>query len=339
MATIREIAKECGVSVATVSNILNGTGRASEETRKTVLAAADKYHYMPNMMARSLKKRSTRIIGIITEDLTVFNTPEIVDGINEHLDENNYSFLLGNLRLYQKYSNTFYHSSMQQEAVDEFHLMKSNRVDGVIYVGSHCRELSCFPRDYGIPIVSVYCYSNDGTRSVIYDDASAAYEAVTALIGTGADRIGIIAGDPTSIHTIEREKGSEKALYDHGILFNPEWMICADWDRQKGKSACAKLIKDGVFSFFCMNDIMAAGVYDYAFENDLKIGKDIKVIGFDNRDMSDDLNPGLSTIEIPLHEMGQKAAEIILAEIGGADNAGLDTQYKMQCRIIRRGSL
>lgn len=86
MATIKEIAKECNVSIATVSNILNNKGKVGEETRRMVLEKIEKMNYVPNVAAKNLKQRTSRTIGIITEDLTVFNTPEIVDGIDEYLE-------------------------------------------------------------------------------------------------------------------------------------------------------------------------------------------------------------------------------------------------------------
>ena len=103
MATIKEIAKESGVSIATVSNIIHGKPGASDETRKKVMDVIKRLDYTPNIIAQSLKQKNTKTIGIITEDLTVFNTANIVDGINEYCDQHGYQFVLGNLRLYKKY--------------------------------------------------------------------------------------------------------------------------------------------------------------------------------------------------------------------------------------------
>ena len=93
MATLKEIAEESSVSIATVSNILNGKGNVSEETAKKVLKIAQKYNYVPNIYARNLKSQSLNIIGVITEDLTIFHTPEIVDGINYYCEKQGLLFL------------------------------------------------------------------------------------------------------------------------------------------------------------------------------------------------------------------------------------------------------
>ena len=107
MANIKEVAEACEVSIATVSNIFNGKGRVSEETKERIIRIAKEMNYVPNIMAKNLKQRRSNVIGIITEDLTVFNSVGIVDGIHEFLEEQGYSFLLGNLRLYKKYNFEF----------------------------------------------------------------------------------------------------------------------------------------------------------------------------------------------------------------------------------------
>lgn len=101
MVTIKEIAKECNVSVATVSNILNHKPGASDETRRIVMAKIKELNYKPNTVARNLKTKNTRTIGVIVEDMTIFSIPDIVDGITEHCEENNYQILLINLRLFK----------------------------------------------------------------------------------------------------------------------------------------------------------------------------------------------------------------------------------------------
>ena len=109
MVTIKEIAKECNVSVATVSNILNHKPGASDETRKIVMDKIKELNYKPNTVARNLKTKNTRTIGVIVEDMTIFSIPDIVDGITEHCEENSYQILLINLRLFKKYNDFYYH--------------------------------------------------------------------------------------------------------------------------------------------------------------------------------------------------------------------------------------
>lgn len=340
MATIKEVASRCGVSIATVSNVLNGKGRASEEMRRKILDTAQKMEYVPNMMAKNLKQRHTKMIGIITEDLTVFNTAYIVDGINEYLDEHGYTFLLGNLRLYQKYDNWFYHNEEYHAQVEEaFRLMQGKQVNGVIYIGAHCREIRSIPQEYGVPIVMAYGYSvNSKIPSVVYDDEHAAYVATEVLIRAGHREIGVLAGELSSGHTMKRQRGYQQALYDHEILYNPNLIYYCDWERQKGYEACKILHESGVRAFFSMSDVMAAGVYDYTFERGLVVGKDIALVGFDNREISRAFKPGLATMEVPLSEIGKKAAEVLVSELEGEKEENQEI-YELQCRFIERKSV
>ena len=106
MATIKEIAKACNVSIATVSNILNGKPGASEATRSLVLKTVEKMDYTPNYVAKNLKMKNTRSIGVIAEDMTIFSIPDIIDGITEYCQEIDYQILLTNMRLFKKYNDT-----------------------------------------------------------------------------------------------------------------------------------------------------------------------------------------------------------------------------------------
>ena len=119
MVTIKEIAKECNVSVATVSNILNHKPGASDETRRIVMAKIKELNYKPNTVARNLKTKNTRTIGVIVEDMTIFSIPDIVDGITEHCEENNYQILLINLRLFKKYNDFYYHRDDYYDRVEQ----------------------------------------------------------------------------------------------------------------------------------------------------------------------------------------------------------------------------
>lgn len=342
MVTIKQLAKECDVSIATVSNVLNGTGRVSESTAKRILDTAKKSGYVPNMVAKNLKQKENKIIGIITEDLTVFNCAEIVDGINEFLDEKGYTFLLGNLRLFQKYTNRFYHhENYREEVEEEFYMMRAKQVEGIIYVGAHNREIHSIPEDLGIPVVMAYSSAIErGVPSVIMDDEQGAYDATRKLILLGHKEIGIVMGENSSINTKNRYQGYQRALYEHGILCNPSLVMEGDWGSDSGYEAGKKLLQKGVQAIFAMNDIMAAGVYDRAGELGLEIGKDLDLVGFDNREICTAFRPALTTMALPLHSIGRKSAEILVNQLNKNISRGKENQllYKMQCNLVERKS-
>lgn len=340
MSKIKEVAQACGVSVTTVSNVMNAKGRVSEEARNRILLVAKQMNYVPNWMARNLKQHKSKVIGIITEDLTVFNCVDIIDGINELLEEKEYSFVLGNLRLFKKYNNEFYHHvDYFDEVMKEFQIMKSAQVAGIIYVCAHCREINFIPKIDDIPIVLTYGFSKEESiSSFIYDDEDAAFEATNEMILNGHEKIGIITGDRFSLHTIARLKGYQRALYESGLLCNPNFIVDGDWSRKKGYEAAQELIREGVTAIFAMNDEMANGVYDYVYEVGLEIGKDIALVGFDNREMCTALRPSLTTVSIPLNEIGKSAASAIVNEL--ENDISNPTQInRIKCQLVRRKSV
>lgn len=341
MATIKEIAKESGVSIATVSNIMHGKPGAGEETRKRVLETIKRLDYTPNVIAQNLKQKNNKTIGIITEDLTVFNTAGIVDGINEYCDNHGYQFVLGNLRLYKKYDERFYDSDKYYNRVlDEFKMMQSKQVEGIIYVGCHCRKLKCIPRKFSIPIVTAYGFDdNNDFSSVIFNDEQGAYEATSKLIEAGHRNIGVICGLQQSLHTEQRLLGYQRALYDNKILFNLQIIQQGDWKRESGYKASKEFIKQNVTAIFAMNDVMAGGVYDFFNNTELKIGIDIALVGFDNREVSQAYNPSLSTMELPLFEIGSQSAKVLINMINEPNKELEHENYKIDCNFIERRSI
>lgn len=342
MATIKELAGVCGVSVATVSNVLNGTGRVGAETTQRVLETAKEIGYVPNMLAKGLRQRDTRTVGIIVEDLTVFNSVNIVDGINKYLDEHDYTFILGNLRLYQKFGNAFSHNEYYYREVErEFQMMQSKQVDGLIYIGAHSREIKSIPNSLKEPLVVAYGYAQESRiPSVTYDDEKGAYDATMELIRRGHTRIGLIQGERESMHTERRMIGYQKALCDSGVLFHPDYVVRADWSREKGYQACETLYNKGIKAIFSMSDVMAAGVYDFAHAKHLKIGEDIVLVGFDNREISEVFDPQLATMALPLTQIGEKAAEILLDMIDkGIALEDTPELVSLTCSFVERESI
>ena len=216
MVTIKEIAKECNVSVATVSNILNHKPGASDETRKIVMAKIKELNYKPNTVARNLKTKNTRTIGVIIEDLTIFSIPDIVDGITEHCEENNYQILLVNDFYYHRDD---YYGRVGQE-IDK---LIARQVEGVIYVTAHERRMNCIPKNLPVPAVMAYGYTQDkNIPSIVVNDEDGAHQIVKHLIDNGHKKIGIITGKPDSIHMQERLLGMQRALFENELLYNPE---------------------------------------------------------------------------------------------------------------------
>lgn len=338
MVTIKDIAKNCDVSITTVSNILNNKGNISDGTRKRVLEVAKKMNYVPNYMAKNLKQKSTKIIGVITEDLTVFNCPEIVDGINQYLEEEGYTFLLGNLRLYKKYDSRFYsHDDYFSQVEEEFNIMFAKNVVGIIYIASHCRNIEAIPKNLPIPIVVAYGYSDSPKLpSVIFDDEQAAYDLTMHLIRKGYTRIGVISGEDHSMHSEKRLLGYQRALFENSILYDPSIVQSGDWQRDKAYEAGKLLVERGIKVIFSMNDMMAAGVYDYLYDRGLVVGKDVEIVGFDNHEVSRALKPALTTMALPLHQIGESSAKLLIDKLEGVEMSEENEILKIKCNLIIR---
>ena len=336
MATIKEIADKAGVSIATVSKVLNGIGSISEDTRQTILNIAQDMNYRPNLHARSLKSKSSKTIGIITEDLTVFNSPEIVDGIASACENYGYQYLLGNLRLYRTYGNGVRDSSIvkkrTQELVDH---MLSNQVEGIIYIGCHSHYVVNPSDHHGAKFVYAYCISKDSSvPSILYNEEKAAYEATQLLLKHRNAKPGMITGPNESIHTINRIKGYQRALFENNIPLNPSLSLTGDWDRDCGFTLGKELLDQGVNSIFVQNDLMAAGVIDYCNSIGAEIGKDVRLIGFDNREIASALRPKLSTVALPLFEIGEQSAIRLFDMLNGIENT--ENIVMLDCKLIER---
>ena len=341
MVTLKEIAEKCSVSITTVSNILNGKSNVSEKTKERVLTVIKETGYRPNYMARGLRASKTNSVGIIIDDLTEFSSTGIIDGIMSYFDEHHYKAILENLRFYSKWGTKWYHNKgyedSVQQAIDEF---ESIKVDGIIYVAGHARSISCIPENMNIPLVISYAFTEQaGISTVEFDDEKAAFDLTNHLIKNGHKKIAVIAGTKTNIHTVRRLNGFKKAMKKNGLLIKDSDIKYGNWYSESGYENAKLLLEDSDYTaVFCFNDLMAAGVYDYLYEKKLIPGKDISVAGYDNRAMSQFLKPALTTVEIPLKDIGRKSAELLLQQIDNPDI--FDAQhYFVQCGIIERNSV
>lgn len=342
MITIKEIAQLCGVSSSTISNILNGKRNVSEATRQRVLEVVKQTGYQPNYFAQGMRKHKTNIIGILAEDINQFSSPPIIEGIMACCEDMNYRTILINMRLYDRWRNTWYDDDKKLHSVltPAIQELRSIKVDGIMYVAGHARIVNCFPDDFSVPAMVIYAYSKSPKfTSVVIDDEKGGYDVTRYLTSMGHRKIGVIAGNADNLHTQKRSMGYQRALFEDQILYNPDWIYYGDWERHSGYQGALKLINEGVTAIFCMNDIMAAGVYDYLEENGMKAGEDISVVGYDNREISEYFSPALTTSEIPLTEIGRKSAEIMIESLTRDSKSCGQMIVKMPCRLIVRNSV
>ncbi|WP_130858857.1 LacI family DNA-binding transcriptional regulator [Gracilibacillus phocaeensis] len=340
MTSLKKIAEQANVSVATVSNVLNKRGRVGEETRKKILRLAEELNYAPNRVAKSLKMNKSQTIGVIVEDLSVFNAPEIIDGINAYAEEQGYSILLMNLRMKKKTGQQYPDAEVcKKEALPMFKVLLASQVEGIIYVGIHLRDVQGILPESNIPIVYTYCDTSHAEHmSVNYHDWQAAYDAVTHLITNAYQDIGVITGLKNSESTTQRLKGFKQALQDNQLVEQEQWIKNGDWSfvsgYEQGKSLLGKNEKPQ--AVFAMNDAMAAGVLKVAAEMGLQVPQDVAIIGFDNIEAAEYLTPRLTTVSLPLNEMGRQSIGMLLKQINGAPIQ--QKKVRLQCQLICRES-
>lgn len=341
MVRIKEIAQLTGVSSATVSNVLNGKpGAASEIKTREIIETARNLHYTQNTLAKNLQRQRTKMIGIITEDLTVHNNPEIIDGIDAYCVEQGYEIIIDNMRLYKLFQHAYYtnYDLCKDILTATTRNMMAKQVEGIIYVANHCREIPALPPWVNVPVIFAHCISQgDIYPAVLYDDESAAYQVTRLIITKGHKRIGVIGGHETSYHTQRRLDGFKKALEEGKIDYDPALVLYGDWYRESGYHLTEKLLEAGVTAIFAFSDVMALGAHEKAGERGLVIGKDLALAGFDNRDLSRGVKEGITTAETPLNGMGRKCAELIIKQLGSRRT--VPKRFYLPCTVHERPSL
>ena len=346
MITIKEIADRCSVSTATVSNILNGKPKVSEETRIRVLDMVRETGYHPNYIAQGLRRQKTHTICIIAEDIMQFTTPGIIESIMAFFEKNGYRTIVQNMRLYMRWSDEWFNNDEEyNEALNSvLQETRSIKVDGVIYIAGHARVVRCFPEDFEIPAVMAYGYTKSPKYpSVVINDEQGGHDIAQYLIENGHRKIGVVAGCDYNIHTQKRLLGYQRALFENNITYDPDIISYEGWMRNNGYNGAGKLLKNkDITALFCMSDAMAGGVYDYMKEHGIRVGEDVSIAGYDNQVMSDYLDPALTTMELPLSEIGRLSAGILLDRIeNDTDEVKRVRSEEIQvpCRMIVRGSV
>lgn len=342
MVTIKEIAQYCNVSATTVSNILNGRGKAGEETTQKVLQAVKEMGYQPNYIAQGLRNKKTKTIGIIAEDIAQFTTPGMIESIMEYCESKGYRTIVQNLRLYARWNDKWYHKDKEYHSIFDPALQEllSVKVDGIIYIAGHARLIHCFPENMQIPAVMAYAYSeNKAVPSIVIDDEKSAYEVVKHLLDMGHRRIGVIGGEQNNIHTQKRLLGYQNALFDARVFFEPQLVRYGNFERACGYQQAGQLIDAGVTAIFCMTDRIAGGVYDCLEERGLVVGKDISVVGFDDQEIAQYFRPQLTTTKLPLREIGYQSAKILIDQIEKTEGAEELTEIFVPCEMQYRNSV
>ncbi len=306
MASIRDVAKLAGVSPATVSRVMNGTAKVDEDKKERVLKAIEETGFVPNEVARSLFKKSAKLIGLILPSIVNPFFTQLASAIEKTADANGYRLLL---------CNTGSNVEKEKAAIQ---MLSAMNADGIILTTSS--EVHEYIESCKIPVVVT-------DRQVSKDVASAYIHcnhylggrlATEHLIECGCKNIVCIKGPQEVSSAKERYQGYRDVCREQGI---EEQTVCCDYDFNEGMQASAELLEkypqvDGIIA---CNDVVAISVYKILFKNGIKVPEQIQLVGFDNINLTELLSPEITTIAQPIEEIGVKAAELIINYSTGED--------------------
>lgn len=321
---IKDIAKTCGVSVSTVSRAINNHPDVNPETKKQILAAIEKYHYIPNNSARNLKRSNAKSIAVLVKGLTNTFFNGMIDVIQRETEKRKYTFILQRV------------DEDEDEIIRAIELLKEKKPMGIIFLGGFISHEPAKMRQLSVPFV--ICTSGlevdkgrDGTpkwSAVSVDDFQESYKMTDYLCRIGHTKIAIIAADEKdqSIGGL-RFNGYMKALKDHHIEVN-EKLIChmdgltGTYEMSTGYRLMKRLLetKEEFTAVYAISDSLALGACRALAEAKKRIPEDCSVAGFDGIEMDEYYNPSLTTIRQPAEQMAQTSIDILFSLMEGGKN-------------------
>lgn len=327
---INTIAKKAGVSIATVSRAFNEQSLVKEETRQRILEIAHELNYKPSPIARSLSTQTTDTIGVILPDLVGEFFMDIIHGIDEEAYRANRYIMVSSS-----------HSQRNMvETLIEF--MASGRVDGVILMAPQMhKEVDELLKKLKRPIVLINSCS-DLTDIVNFqiDNFNGALNCVEHLIWHGYKKIGIIKGPSENCDAQERLSGFHSALLKNDLNLNKCLEFQGDFGIKSGYEGMLQLMTQAEKpdAIFISNDMMAIGAYEAAKELNIKIPNDVAIAGFDDIYIAKLLNPRLTTIHVPISDLGAKAVNYLLKMISGEVNSKIAYREELPTELVIGGS-
>ncbi|MDG1733200.1 MAG: LacI family DNA-binding transcriptional regulator [Thalassotalea sp.] len=328
MATIYEVSKLAGVSLATVSRVMNNNAKVSDKTRSKVLDAMTQLGYRPNSIAQSLASNVTNSVGVLVSELHGGFFGLVMNGIESELRLANKHIII-----------TTGHSDEGQEksAID---FLIGRKCDALILLVDSVSDEELIKISKAIPTVLINRKVDTlAERCISLDNEYGGYLATKHLLEQGHTDIAYVAGPDWKVDSHDRFVGHQKALQEHNITFNEALYYQGDFNENSGYESFNKLKSRGInFSAIAFgNDEMASGAMKAARENGLILPKDLSIIGFDNNMFASYLYPELTTIDNSAYQMGKMATDIILKDVYKQKNLNISKiinvfEPKLVCR-------
>jgi LacI family transcriptional regulator len=323
--TIGDVAAEAGVSIATVSKVINGRYGVAPETLTKVQAVIDELGYESSLVARSLRSRRTNVIGILVADIEPFSA-ELLKGAGAAIRARDYELII-----YSGSGHGKDRSGWERRYVSR---LGGTLTDGLVLVTPTLVDVSD-----ATPIVAVDPHAGPSNLpSVHSDNLAGAITATKHLLGLGHRRIGFLAGRPDLESARQREQGYREALTAAGIPIDPELIRVGDYELETSEEPARQLLTlaDRPTAIFAANDLSAIQTMHVARALGLSIPGDVSVVGFDNIPESAFTGTPLTTIDQSIQEMGRQAVELLIDLIEG--NTDRPQQITLPTRLVVRQS-
>jgi LacI family transcriptional regulator len=325
--TIRDVAEAAGVSVSTVSRVLNDKDDVAPETYDKVQQVIEELSYTRNLAAKSMRSRRMNIIGLFAPDVGDPFIVQVMKGVNQAITELDYDLIVYT-------GGQFKRESAADRERRFVSLLGGGITDGVIVVTP---AATSFPTASPVLVIDPNVETHD-CPAVIATNREGALTAVEYLIGLGHRRIGFISGRPELQSAVRRLQGYKDGLMRAGIPLHTDLIQAGDYSRQTGFACTQRLLNlsDPPTAIFASNDQSATGAIKAIFEAGLRVPDDISVVGFDNVPEVAYTHPGLTTVDQCIEKMGYNATEMLISLIEG--DALENDLYKVPTRLVVRDS-
>ncbi len=307
---IEDVANLAGVSTASVSRALNDPGRVRPATRKRVMEAIEQLGYVPDAAARALSSRRLRTIGAIVPTLDNAIFASGINALQRRLAQRDFTLLVAS----SEYD--------QSEELREANALIARGVDGMMLVGAaHPAALYEMLARKPLPFVNCWTYSADTPHPCIgFDNRLAMHRVADYLLSLGHRRIGMISGfTAENDRARERLEGVRQALARHGLEIRPGQLLERAYEVRDGREAARLLLRlpEPPTALICGNDVLAMGALFEAQAQGIAVPRALSIVGFDDLPISANLVPALTTVRVPVGEMGRRAADYLLDRLAG----------------------
>jgi LacI family transcriptional regulator len=324
-ASIYDVARESAVSVFTVSEVVNKKSHVSKKLRDRVEETIRKLNYRPNLIARSLAKQKTHTIGMIVPDIANPFFPMVVRGAEDAAQKHGYNLLL---------CNSDDSLEKEERAIE---LLLSKRVDGILLTKAtedFRAPLRQMIKEVKVPFVLVMrTYLKLTADAVITDDYQGAYDAVSHLARSGRQRIGLISGPLKVSNAVARWQGFHDSLKAMGLPFDKELIVEGDYRIESGYRAGHALLSHRPDGIYVANHLMTVGLLKAAEEMGMRCPEDFGLVSFDDYPWLGIFRPRLTTVELPKHQLGSEAAELLIKRISGDRSKSVLRKLQPELRI------